>query len=249
MSLKGDKIAIIPIKGTIYSEGGFSLFQTSSSTGIINYIEEVDKKGDVKGVIFDIDSPGGSPYPCKEIAYRIKGMNKPKIALIGECGASGAYWIASSCDKIIADELSVLGSVGVASIRPDFSGFMEKIGIKVDTTTTGRYKGIGFPFKEQSEEEKDVIKKELDVIYKNFSGEVVKNRNLKADKIKDFFEGRVYLGKEAIEVGLIDYIGRKEKALEICKKEAGIDHAKIIDYNKIEMRESLLERMIKRLFK
>ncbi|HCJ66328.1 MAG TPA: signal peptide peptidase SppA, partial [Elusimicrobia bacterium] len=137
--MKG-KIAIIPIKGTIVSESGFIFpiplpikIGGTVSTEVIEFLEEVEKNKKIKAVILEIDSPGGTPYPCKEIATKVKNFSKPVIAWVKESATSGAYWIASGCKKIIADQLSIIGSIGVTSLRPDFTELLKKFGIDIDT--------------------------------------------------------------------------------------------------------------------
>jgi protease-4 len=128
MSIKKMKengsIAIIPIKGMITSEESvFGLM--AASTVLIKDLEEAENKRKIKAVIFEINSPGGTPFASKEIATHIENMDKPAIAWVREYAASGAYWIASACDEIVADELSTVGSIGAMSIRPDISELMK----------------------------------------------------------------------------------------------------------------------------
>lgn len=247
---RGNKIAIIPVKGTIQGETTAALpfFSSAPITGILDCISEIEKKG-IVAAIFEINSGGGSPYTCKEIAHRIKNIDKPTVAWIKEFGASGAYWIASSCDKVVADELSRIGSIGATSTRPDFSELIERFGIRINTASTGRYKDTGLPFEQDTEEKRVARRRELDIAFKNFKEGVIENRDLKEDA-RGLFEGSVYLGEEAKDVGLIDYLGGKEKAIEVCKELAGIKNARIIDYDKkMEKGESIFEKMIEKMIK
>ncbi len=251
------KIVILPIKGMIYeSEIPFILpfGLPGGVTEIKRRIEKLEKEDDVCGVIFEIDSPGGTPYPCKELARVISNMKKAKVALIRENCLSGAYWIASACDKIVADELSRVGGIGVASIRPDFSEFLKKLGIKFDSSATGKYKELGFPFKEVNEEEKELFREQIETINKMFIEDIARRRKLGEEEIKEISQGKPYLGVKAKELGLIDHLGGREDAIEICKKEAGVEDARIIDYE-AEMRKNMentiekaIGRIIRKLF-
>lgn len=238
MAKKG-KIAIIPIKGMVISEEAptspfplLAMTKAISSAEIIPLIENVKKNRRIKGLILEINSPGGRPFPCKEIAECIKSLGKPTVAWIKEYATSGGYWIASSCDSIVADRLSTLGSIGVASIRPDFSELMKKFGIDVETMTSGIYKTFGMPYKKSTPEEKELLKEELDTIYKNFIEEVTKNRKLSEEAVKEISTGKIYLGEEAKKLGLIDFLGGKNKAIELIMKKTGIEVYKSVDYAK-----------------
>ncbi|RZN63462.1 S49 family peptidase [Methanonatronarchaeum sp. AMET6-2] len=192
-------------------------------------MDKVRENDRYKAVVFEINSPGGSPYKSKEIGDKIEEMDKFTVASIGEVGASGAYWIASACDLVLAEKLSTVGSIGTLSVRPDFSELLKKIGIEMDVESKGRYKEFGMPFTEPTEEEKEVREKVLNNINNMFKEHVQDNRNIKDDG--DVFEGKVYLGDEALEVGLIDEIGGREEAIEACKKEIGKEELTVFDFS------------------
>jgi protease-4 len=242
--MKG-KIALLPIKGMIVSERIPGLRGMRTPSELIEVIEEIGTNKRIKGVIFEIDSPGGMDYASKKVADAIKKLPKSKVALIKSQGASGAYWVASNCDQIVADELSRVGSIGAWIARFDLSDFLNKFGIKVDVYRTGEFKGRGLPYEKPTEEEKKLLKKELAESYEIFLKEVAKNRKLTEEQIKEFSKGKVYLGKEAKELGLIDYFGDKEKAIEVIKELAKIKHPKLIDYEEVlKKRRPLIERLI-----
>lgn len=240
-------IVIIPIKGMITSEEPlFGLM--AASTEVIRDIEEVEKKRKIKAVIFEINSPGGTPFASKEIANRIENMEKPAIAWVREHAASGAYWIASACDEIVADGLSTVGSIGAMSIRPDIGELMKKFGIDVETLKTGTYKGLGLPYEKPTEKERELMKKELALIQDSFLNAVVKNRKLANAKVKDLSTGKVYLGREGKEMGLIDHLGGKELAIRIAKERSGIKKERIIDYGE-RKRKGVLRRLMEEMMR
>nr|QNO56276.1 hypothetical protein INNEFFPN_00035 [Methanosarcinales archaeon ANME-1 ERB7] len=246
MKEKGS-IAIIPIKGMITSEeSGFGLM--AASTVLIKDIEEAEIKRKIKAVLFEINSPGGTPFASKEIATCIENMDKPAIAWVREYAASGAYWIASACDEIVADELSTVGSIGAMSIRPDIGELMKKFGIEVETLRTGIYKGLGLPYEKLTEEERELMKKELDEIQDNFLNAVAKNRKLDDVKMKELSTAKVYLGREAKDMGLIDHLGGKELAIRIAKERSGIRKEKIVDYGE-RKRKGLLRRAMEEMMR
>ena len=175
-------------------------------------------------------------------------MDKPAIAWVREYAASGAYWIASACDEIVADELSTVGSIGAMSIRPDIGELMKKFGIEVETLRTGIYKGLGLPYEKLTEEERELLKKELDEIQDNFLNAVAKNRKLDDAKMKELSTAKVYLGREAKDMGLIDHLGGKELAIRIAKERSGIRKEKIVDYGE-RKRKGLLRRVMEEMMR
>ena len=127
-------------------------------------IDSAKKDVRIKGVIFKINSPGGSVVGSKEIGNAIKKLGKPSVAVIREVGASGAYWVASSADVIIADELSITGSIGVISSYLQFSKIMEEYGITYERLVGGEHKDMGVPYKQLSKEEQIIMQKKINII-------------------------------------------------------------------------------------
>lgn len=246
-----DKIIIIPIKGTITVEGTplipFSV-ETTSSTKIVDNLKQAYKDKSVKGIILEINSPGGTVVATEEIANTIKESNKPVVAWIREIGASGAYWIASSSDLIVADPLSITGSIGVASSYLEFSDLFEEYGITYERLNAGKYKDIGTPYKKLTPEERSILQKKLDLIHKHFIDEITNNRNINKKTITELSTGIFYLGKEAKNLNLIDYLGGKELAINLTKKKANITEAKIVKYTEKTKLSDLISRLSARAF-
>ena len=124
-----EKIVIIPINGPLtISESGDGLLtpRTGTTSDIISNVKKAKDDSSVKGVIFEIDSPGGTVVASEELASAVKNLGKPNVALIREVGASGAYWVASASDKIVASPMSITGSIGVISSYLEFSKLFEK---------------------------------------------------------------------------------------------------------------------------
>lgn len=199
-------------------------------------------------MLLEINSSGGTPFSCREIAEKIKNLSKPTAAWVKEYGTSGAYWIASSCDVIVADKLSRLGGVGVLSIRADISELLKKFGIDIETMASGIFKTLGVPYRKIAPQEREILKEEMDAIYKFFLREVTENRKLAKETAEKISSGKVYLGPEAKSLGLIDHLGGRREALEILRKRARIRSYAILDYNKKMKRPaSLLRRLIENL--
>ena len=155
--------ALIKISGAIVSEKGTSfLFEdATSSDEIIKLIRKADKNDKIKAIIFEINSPGGSAVASEEIANEIKKTNKTTVAWIREAGTSGAYWIASSTDYIIANRMSITGSIGVIASYLGFSGFLEEHNVTYERLVAGNLKDMGIPFKGLTPEERALFEKSL----------------------------------------------------------------------------------------
>jgi protease-4 len=243
--MRMDKIALIPIKGTIFSEEVSSYFPTkmTSSVEIVRLLNDVRKNKKVKALVIEISSPGGHPFPCKEIAEAVKEIGKPTVAWVRETAASGGYWIASAASVIVADVLSTIGSVGVASLRPDFSELLKKIGVDVNVITSGIQKRFGFPFIAPTEEERQTTEEEIKIIQQMFLKEIQGNRSLSDEVIEQVSSGRTYFGEEAKKVGLVDELGGKEKAFEIAANRASLKTYRILDYTQKLKKRGLLSRL------
>lgn len=192
----------------------------------IDFAEEDDK---IKALIISINSPGGYPVACCEIADRISSIKKPNVALIRDIAASGGYIVASASPLIVAYEMSHIGSIGVLSPRFEYTKIMEKFGVEYKPVKAGKYKDLGVPFKPLSPEEKEKLQNLVDQTYNSFIKIIVKNRNLSEEKVKDIADGFILLGEEAKKLGLIDEIGNLEKAITICEKEGNFKHDKVIE--------------------
>jgi len=240
-------VALISISGEIVSESPEGLFAPSAvvSKDVVELVEEANNDPRIKGILFEINSGGGSAYATEEIVNAMKKVNKTKVALIREAGASGAYWIASACDKIVASRLSIVGSIGVTSSYLEFSKLMEKYGIGYERIVSGTYKDIGTPFRNLSKEEEKLMLDRIQLVYNYFFGEVVKNRNLTEEQKKEVSSGIFYTGEQALGLSLIDEIGGREETVKILEKEIK-QPVVLVEYTK---KESFFERMLSALSK
>lgn len=215
-------VAVIPIEGEIGS--GSSVFSnTVSSEKIVSDIEDAGLNPAIEAVVFRIDSPGGTPVASKEIANAIDWLEKPTVCWMRETAASGAYWIASYCDVIVADEYTITGSVGVVGSYLEFSGLMDDYNISYVRLVSGENKDMGSPFREPTKEEVTKLQAMIDKIQKGFVKDVMENRNLSEDTMKYVEKSGIMLGSEAYEIGLIDVLGGKEQVTDIVKNMTGLE--------------------------
>lgn len=215
----GYNTAIIPIKGEITTEGNTGLFSSdnANSPDIIKSIEKAKNDPNIKAVIFEINSPGGSPVATDEISQAIKSLKEKNIttvAWIRESGASGAYWIASSTDYIVANRMSIVGSIGVYGSYLELYGLMNKYNVTYKRMVSGEYKDSGTPFRPMSASEETMMQKKLDKLHEYFISAVSENRKMPYDKVKELATGEIFLGVEAKENGLVDELGSKDEVIK-----------------------------------
>ena len=227
-------IAIVPIKGIISPEDSNDFLRGSGmgSDTIINNLKKAKDNDGVKVVILEINSPGGTVVASREVAKYVKYLSesKPVVAWIREIGASGAYWIASGADVIIADEMSITGSVGVISSYLEFSDLLDKYGVKYERLVAGELKDTGSPYKDLNDVERRLMQDKLRKVQELFVKEVSENRKLNSQQINEIKSGFFYLGKEAKDLGLVDEFGGREEVVARAKELAGIKDGKIVEY-------------------
>ena len=226
-------VALIDITGIIIAEKntGFLFEDVTSSEEINKLIRKANRNDRVKAMIFKINSPGGSAVASEEIANEIKKTNKTTAAWIREVGTSGAYWIASSADHIVANRMSITGSIGVIASYLGFSGFLEEYNVTYERLVSGNLKDIGSPFKDLTEEERALFESSLSSIHAYFVEDVAKNRDLKKEDVEKIATGLFYIGAEAKQLGLVDELGSREEVINYVERQIG-EEADIVRYKK-----------------
>lgn len=228
-----DKVAIIPIKGEIslYPSGSFFSPGGTSAESTLQKLENAQEDISVKAIILEINSPGGTVVATKEIVRAIHNFNKPVVAWIREIGASGGYWVASAADIIVADSISITGSIGVSGGYLEFSELFEKYGISYTQLVSGKYKDIGSPYKELTSEERELLLSKLNIIQELFIEDLKSNRNLTNETLEKLSTAEWFLGIEAKELGLIDIIGSKSEAIYHANALANISSSELFEYS------------------
>ena len=223
-SLSGN-VALIPIDGIIVgAKDSEYIFETiTSSPETVEFIEKANKNPNIKAIILEINSPGGSAVASEEIANAVKKTNKTTVAWVREIGTSGAYWVASSSDYIVANRVSITGSIGVIASYLEFAGLIERYNITYQRLVSGKYKDIGSPFKEMTSEEQEIFQQNLDLIRDYFVSEVAKNRNMNKKDVDKIANGLFYLGTQAKELGLVDELGGKDEVVRYIEGKEKIE--------------------------
>jgi len=212
-----------------------------SSDEVATKIRELNDRDDVASVLVVYNSGGGSTVASKEIYDAMKDLKKPKVAYFRETAASGAYYIATASDYIISEPYALTGNIGVIGTVVSMDGLFEKIGINATSFTSGEHKDIGSPFREMTPEEKQIMQNIVNEIFQDFKRVVLENRKGKINlaRSEEIFDGRIFTGKQAKEVGLVDEIGNKRTAILKAAEYGGIKAKKPEDVRicKIEIRQ------------
>lgn len=226
-------VALIPLEGVITGNGADMLGQaTISSQDIVQFIKDAEENPQIKAIVLEINSPGGSAVASDEIATAVKNVEKPVVALIREVGASGGYWVASAADHIIANRMSITGSIGVISSYLEFSGLMEKYGVGYERLVSGERKDIGIPYKKLSDEEKQLFQKKLDRIHQFFIEEIAANRQMEQQEVEKIATGEFFLGVEALSLGLVDALGDQATVDQYLKETYSLEAVDYVPYQR-----------------
>ena len=210
-------VALIRINAPISSSQEYLFSNYLDSQSVVKLLERAEQLPNIKAVLLEINSPGGSAVSCEEIVKKVSSMNKTVVSWIRDIGTSGAYWIAASSDYIVASKASVVGSIGVYSSYLEFSGLLEKYGINYRRLVSGEFKDIGTPYRNMTTEEEELFKQRLRVLDEYFVEDVAEKRKLNNSVKKEISKAMFYLGEEALDLGLIDRIGGEKEALEYIK--------------------------------
>lgn len=232
------KIVILDVDGVIQDTGdGGSLLQ---STGYnhqdflkkLNYIQEDDS---VKGVIIRVNSPGGGVVESAEIHDKLvdlqKNSKKPVYISMGSMAASGGYYISTAAKRIYASPETLTGSLGVIMEGYNYKGLADKYGVDFVTIKSGKYKDIMSPTREMTAEERQILQRMIDNSYEGFVKVISEGRHMSIDQVKQIADGRVYDGRQAKEINLIDDFGYLEDVIKQMKKQEKLSGAKVVRYS------------------
>ena len=211
-----NKIAVVEIHGGI---GG--KIKSTDMEKLANRILE-DKR--MRAIVLDIDSPGGDAAASDYIYRALKRIarRRPLVANIRGIGASGGYMIACAAHQIVAAPGSLVGSIGVISVRPALQELLERAGIGVNVNKSGEFKDMGAPWRETTPEEEAKLQELIDDMYSSFVSIVSESRNIEEERVREIATGEVYLATRAAELGLVDEVGDLDRAVDMAAKAAGI---------------------------
>jgi len=195
-----------------------------NADAILKEIEDIQKDPKIKGVLLDINSPGGAVPPSIEIAYAIKALreHKPVVAYASGIMASGSYYASIYANKIIANPGSIVGSIGVIMESANIEELMNTVGVKTQIVKQGTYKEAGTPTREWTPEERAELERLTKDTYDLFIQDVATARSLDIKHSKNYADAHIFSAKRAKEEGLIDYVGVKSEAKEEVAKLAKV---------------------------
>jgi len=215
LPLTSKKIAVIYVEGVL-----------TDSRSVLQELEQYKSRKDVKALVFRIESPGGAVGSAQEIYEEIKKLSAKKtiLASLGNVAASGGYYIACAAEEIVANPGTITGSIGVISEYPNVQELMKKIGWKTEILKSGRYKDVGNPMRDMTEDEASLMQSLLDNIHSQFIRDVAQGRKKEIHEIEPWADGRVFTGEQAQEIGLVDRLGNLQEPLGNTIDEFGFCH-------------------------
>lgn len=236
-----EKILLISVQGTISDMPQKGLVRSAPSMvqQVVSQLKKAEKDERIKAILFKINSPGGtiiaSDILYHEISsYRDKTGAKIVVSMM-DVAASGAYYLSLPADVIMAHPTTITGSVGVIFLRPKVGGLMEKIGLGVDMIKFGRNKDMGSPFRDSTEEEKNLMQKTVNDFGERFIRLVQKHRRLQEPAMEEISTARIFTADEALKLGLVDKIGYLSDAVKEAKTLAGLaGDARLVVYRRVK---------------
>lgn len=226
-----NKIVQLYVDGVIAQSGGFS--SDFSSGSFISQLDQAKDDDSVKAIVIRVNSPGGEVVASDEIHDKIvevQKAGKPVIISMGAMAASGGYYIAAPADRIFANEATLTGSLGVIFSIPNYQEAADKLGYTQYTITSGKHKDIGSPMRPMTEEERKIFQSLVNESYDQFVGIISKGRGMSEAEVRKIADGRIYSGRQAHQLGLVDEFGSLEDATDYAKEKEGFENVKVVRY-------------------
>ena len=239
----GEKVAMVSVFGEIFGDPD-GVARGATDENIVSQLDQASKDPKVTAIVVDLDTPGGAVVASDTI-YRkvleIRDEGKPVVALMRDVAASGGYYIAAGANHIVANPATLTGSIGVIMFLPNLTGSAEKLGIEPVIIKSGPFKDIASPFKDMSQQEREILEKIIDEAFDQFVSAIVEGREMEDTEVRRLADGRIYTGRQALENGLIDSLGDRAFAFDKAKELAESPDASLVRYVRtVGLAESLL---------
>ena len=226
-----DKVAILYADGAIVDEGTDGIVEGK----ILKTIKKIYENDDVKAVVFRVNSPGGSADASEQIWHAMKMLQDkglPVVVSMGDYAASGGYYISCNADYIYAEPTTLTGSIGIFGTVPNASKLMDKIGLDVDGVSTNKHAALttNAIYKGMNKQEMALMQNMVERGYDLFTRRCADGRGMSQDDIKKIGEGRVWLGKDALEIGLVDGLGNINDAVTKAVELAELGEYELVTY-------------------
>ncbi len=215
LSTSGEKVAVVELRDVILTSGD-----------IVRQFKKYRENRSIKAIVFRVETPGGGVSSSQEIYEEVKktrDSGKPVVVSMGSVAASGGYYVSCGADRIVANPGTLTGSIGVIFQYLHVNRLLDKIGIDATTYKTGRYKDIGSPFRNPTEQDRRFFDALLSDVYDQFVDVVATERHLDRDFVVRHADGRIFTGRQALELGLVDTLGTFEDAVAIAAEMGGIE--------------------------
>jgi len=240
--IAGKSVGLVEVEGVI-----------SDSRRIVREIRRLSKEPDIPVILLSVNSPGGVVTPSHEIYSELKqakARGKKLVVSMGTLAASGGYYISSPADCIVANPSTITGSIGVIMEFPQMEGLFKKLGISVEVVKSRELKDIGSPYRPMKPEEKELLRDMVLDVYDQFVGVVAEGRRLPKDSVEKMADGRIFSGRQAQKLGLVDSLGTLQDAIRIAGNLAGIKgEPKVVRLPRpFRLRDFLSEDVGSRLF-
>ena len=228
------KIAVIDVKGVI-----------SDYTTVIDNIQKAQNDPSIKAVVLAVDSPGGSVGAAQEIYSAVEKLrkHKPVVVSMGNVAASGGYYISVPANVIYANPGTITGSIGVIIQHVNVSKVLDKLGIKVENIKSGKNKDILFPNNSLTQQQKKLIMETIQDVYNQFLEDIVKYRPISMETLKKYADGRIFTGRQAKKIKLVDRLGNIQDAIDEAKNLSGLKGKKVMVI-RLKKEESILKKLL-----
>lgn len=221
-----DSVAVIAIHGPIYDSDSARPWDDQGVGKWERRLLKMSKTRGVKAIVLDINSPGGSVGAVQELYSQILRVRHdrhiPIVASFGDVAASGGYYIASACDRIVAHPGTLTGSIGVIFDATDLEGLFHKLGVKMSPIKSGKFKDIGSPARAMTPAERALLQNIINDTYEQFLAAVSAGRNIPLAQLRPIADGRIFSGNQAYANHLVDQLGDSEDAIDLAAKLGGI---------------------------
>jgi protease IV len=222
---KSGSVAVLHVYGPIQTSRTASAWGRNDASELAKRLHEWSENNDIKVILLKINSPGGTVGAVQEIYTEIlkcKAKGKKVVATMSDVAASGGYYLAAAADKIVANPGTITGSIGVIIQFGNLEGLFEKVGVRLQVVKSGEHKDIGSPARALTAEERRLLQATIDDAYAQFVEAVQKGRNMPEPKVRELADGRIFTGRQAKELGLVDELGDSQDALELAIKLANL---------------------------
>lgn len=249
-----DSIAVLTVDGVIQDVGGMSslLGISYDHQFFMAQLEEIEQDPTVKGVVLQVNSPGGGVVESAEIYEGLLALQEsselPIYVSMGGMAASGGYYISAPADKIFVNHETITGSIGVIMESVNYAKLAERFGIDFNTIKTGPYKDMMSANREMTEEERAMLQEIIGDSYERFVDIIVEGRGMSDEAVRKVADGRILNGRQAIESGLADDYGKLSDVIQAMKTDYDLENATVFEYSMHENLSSLFGLKMSQMF-